>query len=211
MVKGTVTDDTPTGRRNTNDIIDFTLQGTPAICDEDMSAWMEYMFMQQAKPKDAKGVEVVITTLDPNGNTYELARTTSDINGAFGCVVEPPVPGKYQIMATFEGSASYGPSSASTYLWVEEAPSPAQPIEPEAPEEPSEPAPTEPEEPTEQPAATEEPTAPEEPTEPEPTEPEPTEPAEAPLFSTTDLAIIAAVAVAVVIGVAAYWALRKRK
>jgi hypothetical protein len=214
MVKGTVTDDTPTGRRNTNDIIDFTLQGTPAICDEDMSAWMEYMFMQQAKPKDAKGVEVVITTLDPNGNTYEIGRTTSDINGEFGCVVEPPVPGKYQIMATFEGSKSYGPSSASTYLWVEEAPSPAQPIEPEAPEAPTE-EPAAPEEPTEQPAAPEEPTTPEAPTEPtvpeEPTEPEPTEPAEAPLFSTTDLAIIAAVAVAVVIGVAAYWQLKKRK
>jgi outer membrane protein assembly factor BamB len=206
LVKGTVTDDTPTGRRNTNDKIDFTLQGTPAISDEDMSAWMEYIFMQQEKPKDAKGVEVVLTTLDPNGNTYEIGRTTSDINGEFGCVVEPPVPGKYQIIATFEGSAAYGPSSASTYLWVEEAPSPAQPIEPEAPEEPSEPAPTEPEEPTEEPEVPTEPTEPE-----EPTEHEAAEPTEAPLFSTTDLAIIAAVAVAVVIGAAAYWTLRKRK
>jgi outer membrane protein assembly factor BamB len=204
LIKGTVTDDTPTGRRNTNDEIDFTLKGTPAISDEDMSAWMEYMFMQQAKPKDAKGVEVVIETLDPNGNTYELGRTTSDTNGEFGCVIDPPVPGKYKIIATFEGSASYGPSTASTYLWVEEAPSPAQTIEPE----PTEPEPTEPE------PAEPEPTEPEptetEPAEPEPTEPEPTEPAEAP-FITTEVAILAAVVIAIVIGAVSIYMLRRRK
>ena len=59
--------------------------------------------------------------------------------------------------------------------------------------EPTEPEPTEPE-----------PTEPEptelEPTEPEPTELEPTEPTEAPLI-TTDLAIIAAVAVALIIAI----------
>ena len=41
-------------------------------------------------------------------------------------------------------------------------------------------------------------------------EPEPTTPTEAPLI-TTEIAIIAAVAVAAVIGIAAYWTLRKRK
>ena len=56
MITGTVTDDTPTGRRTTNDKIDFTLKGTPAISDEDMSRWMEYIFMQQVYPADAKGV-----------------------------------------------------------------------------------------------------------------------------------------------------------
>ena len=35
MIKGTVTDSTPTGRRNTNDIVDWTLEGTPAISDEE--------------------------------------------------------------------------------------------------------------------------------------------------------------------------------
>jgi len=204
VIRGTVTDDTVTGRRNTNDMFEFTLQGTPAISDEDMGAWMEYMFMQQAKPKDVKGVEVVITTVDPNGNTYELGRTTSDENGEFGCVVDPPVLGKYKIIATFEGSAAYGPSSASTYLWVEEAPSAAQPIEPE----PTTPAPTEPT-PTEPEPTTPEPTTPE-PTEPEPTEPEPTEPAEAP-FITTEVAIIAAVVIASIIGIISFWKLRKQQ
>jgi hypothetical protein len=209
VIRGTVTDDTATGRRNTNDKFEFTLQGTPAISDEDMSAWMEYMFMNQEKPKDAEGVEVVITTTDPNGNTYELARTTSDENGEYGCLIEPPVPGKYKIMASFEGSKAYGPSSASTYLWVEEAPAPAQTIEPEPAEpEPTEPEPTAPE-PTEPEPTEPEPTEPE-PTAPEPTEPEPTEPTEAPLI-TTEMAIIIAVVVVAVVGIAAYWMLRKRK
>ncbi|MHC3129641.1 MAG: hypothetical protein IBV52_06150 [Candidatus Bathyarchaeota archaeon] len=48
-------------------------------------------------------------------------------------------------------------------------------------------------------------------TEPEPTEPEPTEPTEAPLFTTTDLAIIAAVAVAIVIGIGLLVYFKKRK
>ena len=57
MVKGTVTDQSPSGRRNTNDVLQFSLKGTPAISDQDMSAWMEYMFMQQAKPTNATGVD----------------------------------------------------------------------------------------------------------------------------------------------------------
>jgi len=124
VITGTVTDQTDSGRRNTNDKIDFTLKGTPAISDEDMSAWMEYMFMQQIKPADAKGVEVVLETLDPNGNFYEIGRTTSDMTGAYGVTWEPPVPGDYQIIATFAGSAAYGPSQAITYMSVAEAPEP---------------------------------------------------------------------------------------
>ena len=33
----------------------------------------------------------------------------------------PEVPGTYQIIANFEGSKAYGPSSATTYLSVAEA------------------------------------------------------------------------------------------
>jgi len=124
LVEGTVTDQTPSGRRNINDGVDWTLKGTPAICDEDMSAWMEYLFMQQAYPADAKGVEVVLETLDPNGNFYEIGRTTSDITGNYGVMWEPPVPGEYTIIASFAGSASYGPSQAITYMGVDDAPEP---------------------------------------------------------------------------------------
>jgi outer membrane protein assembly factor BamB len=124
VITGTVTDQTDSGRLNTNDKLDFTLKGTPAISDEDMSAWMEYLFMQQIKPADAKGVEVLLETLDPNGNFYEIGRTTSDITGNYGVTWEPPVPGDYQIIATFAGSAAYGPSQAITYMSIEEAPEP---------------------------------------------------------------------------------------
>ena len=34
----------------------------------------------------------------------------------------PEVPGTYQIIANFAGSKAYGPSSATTYLTVEDAP-----------------------------------------------------------------------------------------
>ena len=133
LVKGTVTDQTATGRRNVAGSIDFTLKGTPAISDENMDEWMEYMFRQRPKPTDAKGVEVVLTVMDPNNNYYEIGRTTSDIEGNFGFAYEPLVPGTYQIIATFEGSKAYGPSSATTYFTVEEAPTAtAEPTPPPA-------------------------------------------------------------------------------
>jgi hypothetical protein len=134
MIEGTVTDQSPSGRHNTNDLLDFALRGTPAIADEYMNAWMQYMFMQQPMPADAKGVEVVLETLDPNGNFYEIGRTTSDVNGNYGHKFMPEVPGDYQIIARFEGSAAYGSSSDTTYLSVDEAPQ-ATPTAP--PPEPS--------------------------------------------------------------------------
>ena len=118
MITGTVTDNTPTGRRNANDLIDFTLQGTPAISDADMSRWMEYKFMEQIYPADAKGVPVTLSAIDPNGNYQPIGTATSDINGNYGILFTPQVPGTYQIIATFDGSKSYGQSTASTYLAV---------------------------------------------------------------------------------------------
>jgi len=166
---------------------------------------MEYMFQQRPMPTDAKGVAVKLTAIDPNGNYQDIGTTTTDSHGNFGKSWVPPVPGEYYIIAEFEGSKSYGSSSATTYFVVDQAPTAATPMEPEptTPEPttptPAEPTPTEPT-----------PTTPE-PTTPESTTPEPTEPsAEAP-FITTEVAIIAAVAVACIIGIAAFWALRKRK
>jgi len=198
LIKGSVLDMSP------------AQEGTAAIADEHMSAWMEYLHMQQTFPMDATGVEVSLDVIDPNGNWVNIGTATSNTDGNYGLSWTPEHEGTYQIIATFEGSESYYASHDTTYMAVGPAPSAAQPIEPE----PTTPAPTEPEPTTPEPT-TPEPTTPEptepEPTTPEPTEPEPTEPTEAPLFTTTTLAIIAAVAVAVVIGIAAYWTLRKRK
>lgn len=86
-----------------------------------MDAWMEHIFHQRPKPANAKGVEVTLATIDPNGNYYEIGNATSDMNGNYGFTYTPEVPGQYRIIATFAGSASYGPSSATTYLSVTEA------------------------------------------------------------------------------------------
>jgi hypothetical protein len=126
-ITGSVTDQSSSGRRTTNDILEFSLKGTPAISDESMSAWMEYMFMQQEKPTNATGVPVSVDTIDPNGNFVHIGDTTSDMSGNFGLSYTPDVPGTYQIIATFKGSNSYGPSSSTTYLTAGVGPTPTQP------------------------------------------------------------------------------------
>ncbi len=120
LVKGMVTDESP-GAKKYAQTARFP-NGVPAIADEDMSAWMEYLYQQQPKPADAKGVKVTITVLDPNNNCYDVATATSDANGFYSATFDPPVPGKYTVYATFEGSESYWPSQAQTAVYVKEAP-----------------------------------------------------------------------------------------
>ena len=109
MITGTVTDQSAGAK------------DTPAIADEDMEDWMEYMYQQRPKPEGAQGVPVRIIAIDPNGNSHYMD-TVSDINGNFGQAFDPPIEGEYQIVAQFEGSNSYGSSTASTYMTVDPAP-----------------------------------------------------------------------------------------
>ncbi|MCW4028910.1 MAG: hypothetical protein NWE92_04605 [Candidatus Bathyarchaeota archaeon] len=128
---GTVTDQTDSGRINIAGSVDFTLKGTPAISDEDMAAWMEYMYQQRPMPQNAQGVPVILTAIDPNGNYITIGNTTSDVTGTYGLNWTPEVPGTYQIIATFPGSYAYGSSFAQTYMSVSEpsaTPSPAAQI-----------------------------------------------------------------------------------
>ena len=178
--------------------------GVPAVSDESMSDWMLYVYKQFPRPADTMGVQVKLEAYDPNGNYQNFGTAYTDAYGVYGFAFKPEVPGTYWISATFEGSAGYYGSVSTTYITVDPAPALATPIEPEEPETPV--TPTEPDEP-EEPETPEEPTEPDEPEEPETPE-EPT--AEAPLIS-TEVAILAAIAVACVIGVAAFWALKKRK
>ncbi len=176
--------------------------GVSAISDEDQSEWMEYVYMQKPCPSDAQGVTVKLYSIDPNGNYQDISEVSSDMWGNFGKSSVPPVPGEYLLIAEFEGSESYWRSSASTYFTVDEAQSPAQPIEPES----TSPASIQP-----GPLASEstEPAS----TQPESTAPEPiesTKTTELP-FITTEIAILVAVAIACVIGVINFWALRKQK
>ena len=87
-----------------------------------MEAWMEYAYQQQIKPADATGVEVSISVLDPNDNTYEVGTATSDASGSFKLMFTPEVPGEYTVIATFVGSESYYGSYAETFIGVEDAP-----------------------------------------------------------------------------------------
>jgi outer membrane protein assembly factor BamB len=116
-ITGTATDQSPGSK------------DTPAIADEYMAVWMEYLHQQKPIPSDATGVEVSLATLDPNGNLVQVGQTTSDLDGNFGFTWAPEVPGTYQIIATFAGSESYGSSYATTYLSAIEAPQPTPPPE----------------------------------------------------------------------------------
>jgi hypothetical protein len=80
------------------------------------------LYMQQLCPTNATGVEVTLDSVDPNGNFVPIGTATTDLSGTFGFKWEPPIPGKYTIIATFAGSKAYGPSYAETYVGVDDAP-----------------------------------------------------------------------------------------
>lgn len=115
LIKGTVTDQSP-GQT----CLGIPASGTPAISDESMSAWMEYLYMNQQKPTNATGVPISIDTIDPNGNLVHLGDTISDSNGQYFLLADPSMltagAGVYTITATFKGSNSYFSSSAETIM-----------------------------------------------------------------------------------------------
>jgi hypothetical protein len=176
LIEGKVID-TAAGTKQNEQAARFP-NGVPAIADESMSQWMEYVYMQKPMPMDATGVEVVLEALYPDGSFNEIGRVTSDASGMFKMLWEPPDEGEYTIVASFAGSESYWGSTAETALGVGPEVSPGV-------------------EPTTEPPTT----AP-------PTSAPPT--GEAPLI-TTETAIAISVAIAAVIGIAAYWAFRRRQ
>ncbi|MEM2108003.1 MAG: hypothetical protein QXL10_01805, partial [Candidatus Bathyarchaeia archaeon] len=124
LIRGMVTDVSP-GTKSAALQLRFP-NGVPAVADESMSDWMLYVYKQFPCPANVKGVEVTIEVLDPNGNYYEVARATSDGSGFYSAAFTPPVPGKYTIIARFQGSKAYYGSYAETAIYVEDAP-PATP------------------------------------------------------------------------------------
>jgi len=134
MVKGTVMDISSGAEQD--GVVERFPQGLPSIDCEDMTEWMKHVYLQYPTFSDVTGVTVKLEAVDPNGNYQNVGTTTSDAYGNYGFTFVPEVEGQYLIIATFEGSESYYPSTATTYINVDPAPSPAQPIEPE-PTEPS--------------------------------------------------------------------------
>ena len=87
-----------------------------------MSEWMLYVYKQFERPANVMGVEVVVSVLDPNNNFYEVGRVMSDSSGFFSAEFTPEVPGKYTVIASFDGSGAYYGSFAETAVSVKEAP-----------------------------------------------------------------------------------------
>ena len=131
LVKGTVMD-TAAGTMQDEQATRFP-NGVPAVSEDSMEVWMEYVYQHQIKPTNAAGVEVTISVLDPNNNFYEVGTAISDDSGFYKLMFEPLVPGAYTVYARFGGSESYYPSYAETAIGVESAPEPtAMPTEPPA-------------------------------------------------------------------------------
>jgi outer membrane protein assembly factor BamB len=116
LIKGTVMDLSP------------AQPNTPAVSDDSMSGWMEYLHMQQPLPTNTTGVPVTISVVDSNGNYRIIGSATTDINGNFNYMWTPDIPGTYTIVATFAGSKSYYSSYAETSFGVTEDPATPTPI-----------------------------------------------------------------------------------
>jgi outer membrane protein assembly factor BamB len=109
MITGTVTDQSP-GQT----CLGIPAAGTPAVSDDSIARWMEYLYMQSPKPTNATGVPVTLSYIDPNNNYFVIGTTTTDTNGQYSYTFTPNVPGTYTITASFVGSNSYYSSSAQT-------------------------------------------------------------------------------------------------
>ncbi|HEX9262592.1 MAG TPA: PQQ-binding-like beta-propeller repeat protein, partial [Candidatus Bathyarchaeia archaeon] len=118
VIRGTVTD-VSAGTKQKEQAARFP-NGVPAVSDESMEAWMEYVYMQKPKPVDATGVPIDLNVVDANGNFREIGTTTSN-NGFFTFNWKPDIEGQYIVYASFAGSESYWPSNAMTSFVVDPA------------------------------------------------------------------------------------------
>jgi hypothetical protein len=123
-LQGTVMDNSP-GASQTAIKAKFP-SGLPAVSEESQQSWMEYVYLQQSFPTEAKGVPVTINAIDPNGNYINLGTAHSDTSGFYSFQVNPNMlsagPGTYTVLASFDGSNSYGSSHAESAFTVNSAP-----------------------------------------------------------------------------------------
>jgi outer membrane protein assembly factor BamB len=105
--------------------------GVPAVSDKSQTGWMEYVYMQKPRPTDTVGVDITLTVIDPNGNVRTIGTTTNDQSGKYSYMWQPDVPGKYTVIASFDGSESYWPSySEAAFGVMETAPTPTPTADP---------------------------------------------------------------------------------
>jgi hypothetical protein len=120
VIRGTVMD-VSAGTRQSEQAARFP-NGVPAVSDASQSAWMEYVYMQKAKPVNTTGVQVTLNVVDSNGNYRTIGTTTSDSSGMFTYAWAPDIEGLYTVVATFAGTNSYYGSSAETSFYATAAP-----------------------------------------------------------------------------------------
>jgi hypothetical protein len=116
VIRGTVTD-ISAGTKQDEQASRFP-NGVPAVSDASQSAWMEYVYMQKAKPTNTTGVQVTLNVIDSNGNYRSIGTTTSDSSGMFTYAWAPDIEGLYTVVATFAGTNSYYGSSAETSFYA---------------------------------------------------------------------------------------------
>lgn len=127
-IRGTVTD-ISAGTKQTQIAARFP-NGVPVVGKDSVSAWMEYVYMQKARPVDVQGVTVTLKVLDANNNYREIGTATTDADGFFSFIWTPDIPGKFNVYASFDGDDSYWPSHAVSAFNVspgdESTPEPTQ-------------------------------------------------------------------------------------
>jgi hypothetical protein len=96
--------------------------GLPCVSDESMTDWMKYVYMQQPFPTTVTGVPVTINVFDANNNYRTIGTTVSDGSGFFSLTWTPDIPGKYTVVALFDGSESYYPSNGEAAFFAMDAP-----------------------------------------------------------------------------------------
>ena len=129
IIRGTVSD-VAAGTKQNEQAARFP-NGVPAMSDESMNAWMEYVYMQKPRPQEATGVTVKIEVIDANNNLRTVGTTASDASGMFTFAWKPDIEGEYKVIAKFTGSESYWPSFAETSFVVDPAPPAVAEPEPE--------------------------------------------------------------------------------
>ena len=119
LISGRVTDNSP-GTTDSRIAIRFP-NGVPAVSNASQSQYMLYLYKQFEMPTNATGVPVTISVVDANGNSREIAKTTSDSSGSYSINWMPDISGKYTVTATFAGSKAYYGSYDQTAFVVDEA------------------------------------------------------------------------------------------
>jgi hypothetical protein len=107
--------------------------GLPCVSDASMSSWMETVYMQQPLANNVTGVPVTINVVDSNGNTRPIGTAISNTFGTYSLTWTPDIAGDYTVIATFAGSQSYYPASASTAFHTSEPAPTASPAPTAAP------------------------------------------------------------------------------